>query len=140
MPLNRISKVVEHIKKTGAEFLFSNARIVDSNGYDMSKFLFSIEEPYNILKLIKRGFIDTNTIVISRSCAKKLLELLTKLKHRYFDQVYEDWLIALLAMKHCKAHYMDDTHILYRVHGANINISLDIYIQLLNKEKHLKRF
>jgi len=74
MPLNRISKVVEHIKKTGAEFLFSNARIVDSNGYDMSKFLFSIEEPYNILKLIKRGFIDTNTIVISRSCAKKLLD------------------------------------------------------------------
>ena len=138
MPPNRISKVVEHIKKTGAEFLFSNARIIDSNGHDTGRFLFSIEDPYSTLKLIRSNFIDTNTIVISRSCAKRLTDLLIKLKHRYFDQVHEDWLIALLAMKHCRVQYMDDTYILYRVHGANVTISPDTYTQLFNKEKSFK--
>jgi len=137
MPPNRISKVVEHVEKTGAEFLFSNAKIIDSSGHIRGT-MFSIEDPYNILKLIKGNFIDTNTIVISRSCAERLLELLTKLKHRYFDQVYEDWLIALLAMKHCKIHYMNDTYILYRVHGENITASQDIYTQLFNKERIFK--
>jgi len=138
MPPNRISKIVEHIRKIGAEFLFSNARIIDSRGHDSGRFLVSIEDPYNILKLIRCNFIDTNTIVISRSCAKKLLNLLTKLRHKYFDQLHEDWLIALLAMKHCKVHYMDDTYILYRVHGANITASQDIFTQLLSKEKTFK--
>jgi hypothetical protein len=76
--------------------------------------------------------------VISSSCAERLLELLAGLKHRYFDQLHEDWLIALLAMKHCKVHYMNDTYILYRVHGENITVSQDIYIQLFNKERAFK--
>ena len=138
MPLNRISKVVEHIGRTGAEFLFSNARIIDSRGHDTGKFLVRIEDPYSILELIRGNFIDTSTIVISRSCAKRLVDLLTKLKHRYFDQLHEDWLIALLAMKHCKVHYMDDTYILYRVHGTNITVSPDIFTQLFGKEKTFK--
>lgn len=138
MPSNRISKVVDHIKKTGAEFLFSNARIIDSNGYDTGRFLASIEDPYDILKLIRSNFIDTNTVVISHQCAGKLKELLTKLKHRYFDWVWEDYLIALLAMKHFRVHYMNDTYILYRVHGANLTASQDICTQLFNKEKKFK--
>ncbi len=134
MPPDRISKVVNHISKTGAEFLFSNARIIDSNDQDVGRFLADIKDP-NLLKLIGGNFIDTNTIIISRSCAEKLLVYLNQLQHRYFDWVHEDWLISLLAFKHCKVHYMDDTYILYRIHGDNLTASSNVYTRLFNKEK-----
>jgi rhamnosyltransferase len=138
MPPNRISKVVEHIRKSGAEFLFSNAKIVNSNAQDMKRYLVSIDEPYNILRLIRGNYVDINTIVISKSCAKKLKDTLTKLKHRYFDWLFEDWLLALLAMKHCKVHYMDDTTILYRLHEANITAKQDVLTGLFSRERELK--
>jgi len=80
---------VNHISKTGAGFLFSNARIIDSNDQDVGRFLVDIKDP-NLLKLIRGNFIDANTIVISRSCAEKLLVYLNQLQHRYFDWVLED--------------------------------------------------
>jgi len=136
MPPDRISKVVNHIGKTGAGFLFSNARIIDSNDQDVGRFLVDIKDP-NLLKLIGGNFIDTNTIIISRSCAEKLLVYLNQLQHRYFDWVHEDWLISLLAFKHCKVHYMDDTYILYRIHGDNLTASSNVYTWLFNSEKTL---
>jgi hypothetical protein len=137
MPPDRISKVVNHISKTRAGFLFSKARIIDSNDQDVGRFLVDIEDP-NLLKLIGGNFIDTNTIVISRSCAEKLLVYLSQLQHRYFDWVHEDWLLSLLAFKHCKVHYMDDTYILYRIHGDNLTASSNVYTRLFNNEKALK--
>jgi glycosyltransferase involved in cell wall biosynthesis len=138
MPPNRISKVVEQIRKSGAEFLFSNAKIVDSNAQDMERYLVSIDEPYNILRLIGGNYVDINTMVISKLCAKKLKNNLTNLKHRYFDWLFEDWLLALLAMKHCKVHYMNDTVILYRLHEANITAKQDVLTGLFNRERELK--
>jgi len=137
MPPDRISKVVNHISKTGAGFLFSNARIIDSNGHDVGRFLLNIKDP-NLLKLIEGNFIDVNTIVISRSCAEKLWVHLNQLRYRYFDWVFEDWLLSLLAFKHCKVHYMDDTYILYRIHGDNLTASSNVYTRLFNNEKALK--
>jgi len=43
---------VNHISKTGAGFLFSNARIIDSNDQDVGRFLVDIKDP-NLLKLIR---------------------------------------------------------------------------------------
>jgi len=137
MPPDRISKVVNHISKTGAGFLFSNARIIDSNGHDVGRFLLNIKDP-NLLKLIEGNFIDVNTIVISRSCAEKLWVHLNQLRYRYFDWVHEDWLLSLLAFKHCKVHYMDDTYILYRIHGDNLTASSNVYTRLFNNERVLK--
>jgi glycosyltransferase involved in cell wall biosynthesis len=138
MPSDRISKVVNHISKTGAGFLFSNARLIDSNDLDVGRFLVDLKDP-DLLKLIGANFVDTNTIVISRSCAERLWERLNQLRHRYFDWVFEDWLLAMLAFKHCKVHYMDDTHILYRIHGDNLTASSsNVYSALFNKERDLK--
>jgi glycosyltransferase involved in cell wall biosynthesis len=138
MPPDRISKVVNHISKTGAGFLFSNARIIDSNGHDVGRFLRNIKDP-NLLKLIEGNLADLNTIVISRSCAEKLRVLLNQLRHRYFDWIFEDWLIALLAFKYCHVHYMDDTYILYRIHGNNITTDpSNVYTRVLNYERALK--
>jgi glycosyltransferase involved in cell wall biosynthesis len=138
MPSNRISRVVEHIKRSGAEFLFSNAKIVDANGRDMEKFLANIEQPYNFLRLIRGNYIDINTMVISKLCARKLRDALIRLNHRYFDWLFEDWLLALLCMKHCKVHYMDDTIIWYRIHEANITAKPDVLTHFFNKERRLK--
>jgi hypothetical protein len=118
--LNRISKVVQYIRNTRSEFLFSNAKIIDSKGVDTGKFLFDIKDPYNIYMLMRGNFVDTNTMVISRSCVNNIMRLLIKLQHRFFDWIHEDWLIALLAMKHCKTYYMHDTYVLYRIHETNI--------------------
>ena len=139
MPPNRISKVVEYIRNTKAEFLFSNAKIIDSKGVDRGKFLVDIKDPYDIRLLIRRNFVDTNTMVISRSCVNNIMRLLNKLQHRFFDWIHEDWLIALLAMKHCKTYYMNDTYVLYRIHETNITAGrADIYKSLFNLERNYK--
>jgi cellulose synthase/poly-beta-1,6-N-acetylglucosamine synthase-like glycosyltransferase len=138
MPPDRISKVVKHISKSNADFLFSNAKIIDKYGQDTGKFLTNVEQEHNILKLLKNNYVDINTIVISRSCAKKILEYCNKIEHKYFDWIFEDWLFALLCMKHCKVYYMDDTFILYRIHNANITFRSDIFTYLFNKERALK--
>lgn len=75
----------------------------------------------------------------SRDCAKKLRDILINLDHKYFDWVHEDWLLALLAMKHCKVHYMDDTYILYRIHGQNLTAGAKKFEdKLFYKERVLK--
>jgi glycosyltransferase involved in cell wall biosynthesis len=137
MPPDRISKVVNHISKTGAGFLFSNARIIDSKDQDVGRFLVDLKDP-SPLKLIDGNFVDVNTIVISRSCAEKLWERLNQLRHRYFDWVFEDWLLALMAFKHCKVYYMDDTYILYRIHDNNLTASSNVYTRIFNRERELK--
>jgi len=139
MPPNRISTVVlKHIKMSHAEFLFSNAKVVDSMGRDLGRFLTKIELPYNILKLIRGNYIDLNTMVISKSCLKRLKDAMTILNHKYFDWIFEDWLFALLGFKHCKVQYMNDTFIWYRIHESNITANLDVFTQLFNKERRLK--
>jgi glycosyltransferase involved in cell wall biosynthesis len=139
MPSNRISKVVEYIRNTRAEFLFSNAKIIDSEGGDTGRFLVDIKDPYSILRLIRGNFVDASTMVISRSCVNNLMRSLIKLQHRFFDWIFEDWLIALLAMKHCKTYYMNDTYILYRIHETNITAGRsDIYKSLFNLERGYK--
>jgi Glycosyltransferases, probably involved in cell wall biogenesis len=137
MPPDRISKVVNHISKTGAGFLFSGIRIIDSNDHDLGRFLMDPKD-LDFSKLIVGNFVDVNTIVISRSCAEKLWEKLNLLHHKYFDWVFEDWLLALLAFKHCNVHYMDDTYILYRIHGDNLTASSNIHTLLFNNERRLK--
>ena len=139
MPSNRISKVVEYIRNTRAEFLFSNAKIIDSKGVDTGRFLVDIKDPYNIHLLIRGNFVDINTMVISRSCVNNIMRHLIKLQHRFFDWIFEDWLIALLAMKHCKTYYMLDTYVLYRIHETNITAGrADIYKSLFNLERDYK--
>jgi len=138
MPPDRISKVVEHIRRTGSEFLFSNAKVIDANGHDTGRTLVSIKNLYDILRLIRGNFVDINTIVISQQCAKKLKNILTKLRHRFFDWIFEDWLLALLAMKHCNVHYMNDTVILYRIHEENITAIPSFLTRLFNIERTLK--
>lgn len=92
------------------------------------------------MRLIRGNYVDVNTIVISKLYAKKLRDALINLKHGCFNWFFEDWLLALLAMKHCKVHYMSDTSILYRIHEANITAKQDILTHFLNKERGLKRF
>jgi len=77
--------------------------------------------------------------VISRSCVNNIMRHLNKLQHRFFDWIYEDWLIALLAMKHCKIYYMSDTYVLYRIHETNITAGrADIYKSLFHLERDYK--
>ena len=52
MPPNRISKVVEHINKSHADFLFSSRKFINSNGFETGEKI-NIDDPYNISKLIK---------------------------------------------------------------------------------------
>jgi len=44
-PPDRISKVMNHISKTGAGFLFSKARIIDSNYQEVGRFLTDARNP-----------------------------------------------------------------------------------------------
>jgi hypothetical protein len=34
--------------------------------------------------------------------------------------LFEDWLIALIALKYCRCLYTDESYVLYRVHGTNL--------------------
>ena len=110
------NNIVEH---PDATFLFSKAVIIDENGKVLSDLVKIPDDPYDVNKIISNNYIDGNTIILEKSCKEKIEEILSKLKHVYFDWILEDWLIATLGLKFCKPLHVKNAYIYYRVHGSN---------------------
>ena len=119
--LEKIYKAInEHKDST---FIFSKAIVIDENKNILHELGNMPNNPYDINQIIVANYIDANTIIIEKSCKEKIVELLDKLKHTYFDWVHEDWLIATLGLKFCKPLFVNSAYIYYRVHESNLTFS-----------------
>jgi len=89
--------------------------------------------------MILGNLIDGNTIMLQKDYVKKINnEFSGVLNKRFFDDIFEDWLIALLALKDCKSYHVEDAHILYRIHEENITAgSKDLYKTLDNLKREI---
>jgi len=138
-PKNYIRTVVERSVAKGATFTFVKAMKVDERGNELGILVRIPEDPYDIQSIIKANHVAASAIALHIECLKLIKTLLRNIDHPYYDWLFEDWLIALLAMKHCKPLYIDDVAIYYRVHGENITAgSSNFEKSMLNTEREFK--
>lgn len=107
-------------KHPEATFLFSKAYIFTDNQKTEKALVEIPEDIYDIRKQLVSNHIDVNTQIFKKSCKSTIEKLLEKLNYNYFDWIFEDWLIATVALKFCKPLYVKDAYVLYRVHGTNV--------------------
>jgi len=132
MPSNYISTMMKSAESSEAQFLFSNILPIDEKGNiigakNPSSFNFTLKD------LILSNRIDGNTIMLRKDYAEKIKDEFKLLDQRSFDDLHEDWLIALLALKDCKPCYVKDAYILYRIHGENITAGAEDLYKILRK-------
>jgi glycosyltransferase involved in cell wall biosynthesis len=138
-PKNYIRAVVERSVAKGATFTFVKAMKVDERGNELGILVRIPEDPYDIQSIIKANYVGTSAIALHVECLNRIKTLLRNIDHPYYDWIFEDWLIALLAMKHCKPLYIDDVAIYYRIHGKNITAgSSNFDKDMLNAEREFK--
>ena len=138
---------LEKIYKTANEnkdatFIFSKAIVIDKNKNILGELVNMPSNPYDLNRIVKGNYIDVNTFVLESSCKDKILNLLDKLKHVYFDLIMDDWLIATLALKFCKPLHVSNAYVYYRVHESNTvaafgQTGIDLK-SLLNVERDIK--
>lgn len=107
MPENYLETVAEELSSDpSVGFAFTKALLIDAEGRSLGRGLVQMpENPYDIRELIKGNYIDANTMVFSAVCAKTLYSLVSSLTSRYLEDAHPNWLLALLALRHCaKAH------------------------------------
>ena len=134
--VNKVTK--EHPEAT---FLFTKALVITNDGKIIGKLVDIPKYPYDINKLTWGNYIDINTIIIKKPCKEIIEKLLSKLQHRYFDWIFEDWLIAMIGLKFCKPLFIEDAFVYYRVHESNITYGLsknDYIKSLFNRERDMK--
>jgi len=139
-PKNYIERVVNYVAKMRHDksFYYTNLIVVDK--YLQPKSTIN-QEKVAFRKLLVRNLIDANTMFISSSCLKDLTGALRSLsKIRYFEFLYEDYLLALLAFKMCSPVHIPNTYVMYREHGENITgiTYKDPIKQLFSVERSIK--
>ena len=140
-PRNYIRVVVEKALQFGASFAFVKALKVNDQGNVLGALVDIPDNPYDVRNLLKANYITTSAIALHLECLDRIKALLKIIDHPYYDWLFEDWLIALLAMKHCKPLYIDDAAIYYRVHGQNITAGTPSFDKdMLNAEREFKTF
>ena len=103
-----------------ATFLFSKAYIFTDNQKTEKALAEIPEDIYDVHRQLVSNHIDANTQIFKKSCKNTIEKLLEKLGYNYFDWIFEDWLIATVALKFCKPLYVKNAYVLYRVHKTNV--------------------
>lgn len=127
-PLRHIEKMVQKAVTTQKDFIFVRNYFFDDQSLKIIGASLILRNPCNIINLIRGNYIDGNAMFIDRACLSIITDKLKKLNHRLYDIIFEDWLIALLGLKHCKCLFSEDSHVFYRVHRSNLTgISVEDY-------------
>ncbi len=138
-PSNYIREVVNEAMKYNASFVFTRALVVDKYGQKLHWLSEIPKNPYDRCRLIKGNYVDTNTIMLKKDCLNNIKKFIAKIDSPYYDWLFDDWLIALLAMKYCKPLYVEKTYVYYRVHETNITAGTRTFQKnVLNIERAIK--
>ena len=129
-----LERAIEAASRSGATFLFSELELIDEEGRPLGRRFPEVprKNPYDTARLIRGNWVDVNGIVIERGCAAEIAGGLARLSHRYFDWIFEDWLMAMLAFDACRPLFIDHVRNYYRRAGG------DRYKMMLNLERDLK--
>jgi glycosyltransferase involved in cell wall biosynthesis len=139
-PKTYIEHVMRQINNFSEEksFYYTNLVVVDERF--RPKFV-RIQSNVSFERLLLRNLIDMSTMFLERKCLNRILEHLVKIsKIRYFEFLYEDYLLSLIAFKLCNPKYIQGVYVIYREHGLNLTgvTSKNVYKQLLSIERSIK--
>ncbi len=142
-PSTYIDTVLKYAKSSHGNFLYTNVIIFskDNNRITIIGTVF----PGKLRKtnLLFVNYVDASSIVLTRDCADILMKFLEKVSnYRFFEYVFEDYLIVLLAFSMCKPVYVPSAFVLYRIHGANLTGfgHVDLYKLLFSAERSIKTY
>ena len=137
-----LERAIEAASRSRATFLFSELELIDEEGRPLGRRLLEVsrKNPYDVARLIRGNWVDTNGILIERGCAAEIAGGLARLSHRYFDWIFEDRLMAMLAFDACRPLFADHVRNYYRHHGGNLTYGVggDRYKMMLKLERDLK--
>lgn len=96
-----------------------------------------------VKKLLFLNYVDMSSLMLNSNSKDLIIKKFENLKHRYFDWVFEDWLIALvLAKEGLKSKRVLETTYLYRIHDQNTAFNFgqtkDVIKALMNYEREIK--
>ena len=124
LPSGHIARMTAEAKKHGAEFLFCHAMLVDQLSVPLHKSLVSVPSiRKNRVRLLLGNYVDISTMMFTRAYINELNKVLMELADADFDYVYEDWLLAIVALATQRRMFVSGTWSLYRVHPSNLTYS-----------------
>jgi len=120
-PPDYVMKMYYFSKMTNNEFVYCNPVLIDKNGKLTTMRLSKIPRIYNIFYHLMQNFIDINCMFISKNCLRRILPSLYRIfRRQFFNWIYEDWFIALIALHNCKSSFVSSIYSLYRIHDTNL--------------------
>lgn len=119
-PRSHIEKMVRKAVETNKDFLFVRDYFFDDKSLKIIGISQIPENPCNSINLIRGNYIDGNAMFIEKPCLNSITDKLKKLSHRLYDFIFEDWLVALLGLRHCKCYFSNDSYVFYRIHTSNL--------------------
>ncbi|QOJ79266.1 glycosyltransferase [Infirmifilum lucidum] len=123
-PSNYISKMVENC--VNYDCCFTNPTVFDKNGVVIGKLVRVPKDYLKPEKIIKGNYIDISSILISRKVANYYIDISYRyLTSRYYDWIYEDWLLGFVCLKKFRTKYVEETSPFYRAHDSNLTFSKD---------------
>jgi glycosyltransferase involved in cell wall biosynthesis len=142
-PSTYIETILKYVKESYGNFLYTNTLIFSKENNRITILGTIFPGKLRKTNLFFINYIDASSIVLTRDCADTLLKFLEKISNnRFFEYVFEDYLIVLLAFSICKPVYVPSAFVLYRVHGANLTGfgHVDLYKLLLSAERSIKTY
>lgn len=138
---NFVQNLVNKIMTEKVDVVFGTTLFADTGLNPIS-----ISNPPTKVKLndlLIINFIDMSSLMFSQEAIKIIVDKLNLLNHRYFDWIFEDYLIALISVKEALSiMHVKDAKYFYRIHESNISSPAKIsnITYIMNKERELKTF
>lgn len=116
-----ISIIINEMQKHNLDVAFGAQIFVDNTLKPIGKL--SPPSRPDLIDLLHYNPMDISSIVISRRAKELLIDRLKKLDHRFFDWIFEDYLMALVfTYEKLNPVYIKHAQYLYRVHDSNLTL------------------
>ncbi|MEM1510231.1 MAG: glycosyltransferase [Thermofilaceae archaeon] len=138
---NFIQNLVISINKGKADVAFGTAVFTDAKLNPIN--ILNPPTKVKLKDLLILNFMDISSLMISREAVKTIVNRLNSLSHRYFDWIFEDYLMALISVKEAlNIIHVDDAKYFYRIHESNVSASvkIDDITYIMNKDREMKTF
>ncbi|MCL4325274.1 MAG: glycosyltransferase [Candidatus Thermoplasmatota archaeon] len=127
---DKLKNKIEYMKKHGMHFAFSIPELIDDTGKKINRSFTHVPKQYKLFKnLVGGNYVDSNTILFDKYFNNSvLIKSLDLIKDKYFDMLFDDYLIALLASITDSMNFFGEITCGYRIHSSNSTSVDDAYI------------
>ncbi len=126
---------LNYLRKNNAHFCFHPEKVIGASGEFRTYWPIPPKDYKAIKSLLRFNFVDTSTIFFDRYFYDIILKAIDVIDASYFDLIFEDYFIAMIASMTNNLHYIAKPLAAYRIHGENSNAIFEYSQSLLIKDK-----